>query len=155
VCYIGARIELHHIAAVKFERVIANTPGVEKWAVLPDMLNPLVWHGMFETDKEAATVRVHTLGSGVDPAEGDALMERGTPSDVASAAAKTQSATTLLRFARFPVTRVEPSPTGYRVIFLDFRFYSELSKRALASEVLLDQSLHVVKESLSFAQYVD
>ena len=77
------------------------------------------------------------------------------PSDVVSAAAKTQSAASLLRFARFPVTRVEKLPTGYRVIFLDFRFYSERTDRALASEVVFDHSLHVVKENLSFGQYID
>ena len=64
----------------------------------------------------------------------------------------------LLRFSRFPVTRMEGirfGAVGYRVLLYDFRFYDEVDHTALGSEVILDQSLHVVKESTSFAQTVN
>jgi len=58
-------------------------------------------------------------------------------------------------FARFPVTRVEETESGYRVMFIDFRFYNERARTAFAAEVLLDQSLDVVKDTLSFNKTVN
>jgi hypothetical protein len=75
-------------------------------------------------------------------------------SEVLARATATRSAQAFLRFARFPITRVDPSPPGYRVTFMDFRFYRPATATALGSEVLLDQSLSVVEENLSFVQRI-
>jgi len=153
LAYIGVRIELHRMAATKLEAVVRQTPGVEKWAVLPKMFNPLQWEGIIETETSVEKVGVDSLGGLVRAAD-VTRMDRGPRSAIVSRAANARSAAALLHFARFPVTRLEPMPSGYRVTFLDFRFYSEVTNTALASEVILDQSLHVVKESLSFAKTI-
>jgi len=153
--YIGARIELHSMAASKFESIVRNTPGVEKWAVLPTPLNPLAWQGMLETPAEAVSVTVHAIRGVIADENRYTRIERSSYSEIVTRAAATRDATSLLRFARFPVTRVERLRSGYRVTFLDFRFYTDWTRRSLACEVMLDESLHVVKESLSFAQYIN
>jgi len=40
------------------ETFVAHTPGTEKWAVFPTMLNPFEWEGIIQTDKEYIKVKV-------------------------------------------------------------------------------------------------
>jgi inner membrane protein len=151
VAYIGMRTELHAMAASKLAATAARIPGVVKSAVFPTIFDPLRWEGIIETKTSVSKIHVHALRG---PADADELvsMDLGPPSEIVTRASTARSAATLLRFARFPVTRVERLPPGYRVTFLDFRFYSETTNTALASEVILDESLHVVQESMSFVQ---
>ena len=155
LAYISARTELHRMAAANVEAIAAKTRGVENWAVLPEMLNPLHWEGVIETKTEVVKFPVYALRHPVAHLDEGTQMDRGPSSEIVAQAATARSAASLLRFARFPVTRVVQIPSGYRVTFLDFRFYSETTNTALASEVILDQSLHVVKEGLSFVQPIN
>src|SRR5262249_13350552 len=139
--YLGARIELHAMAQSKLDTLTAHFPSVvEDSAVLPQMWNPLIWEAIVESKRQISRLNVHALtSSGFPPAS--ALppdfrpMDRGPSSDLVVKAAAARSAATLLRFARFPVTRVQPLPPGYRITFIDFRFYREGTNTALASEV--------------------
>ncbi|HLH30039.1 MAG TPA: hypothetical protein VKY31_02475, partial [Terriglobia bacterium] len=82
-----------------------------------------------------------------------ARIERGTFSDIVMrATSESENAEALLRFARFPAYHAESKQNGYRVLVLDFRFYDNNDKTALGAEILLDRSLNITKEDLSFAE---
>jgi inner membrane protein len=149
IAYIGVRFELHEMASSKMEEFAARTPGADKWAVFPQMLNPLVWNGILQTKSQFVKVPIHvTEGVGKEVAR----VERGASTGLVKQAAEAVSADVLLRFARFPGVRTEGMQFGYRLTFFDFRFYNETDKTALGAEIIMDQSMHVTKESLSFAQ---
>ena len=154
VAYVGARIELRSMAASHVEEFVMKTPGVDKWTLFPDMVNPLAWDGIIQTRSQMLKIRVHAL-NGMQ--EEIARLSRGSPSDIVNRVAKTESAGALLRFSRFPVARIEGirfGSVGYRVMFFDFAFYNDANHTALGSEIILDQSLHVIKETLSFGQVI-
>ena len=157
--YIGARIELHAMAQTKLDTLTTHFPSVVgDSAVLPEMWNPLMWEGIVESKQQISRLSVHALTPSGFPPPTSGLppdfnpMDRGPSSQLVLKAAAARSAATLLRFARFPVTRVQPLLSGYRITFMDFRFYREGTNTALASEVTLDESLRVKKESLSFVE---
>jgi inner membrane protein len=150
--YVGVRIELHAIARSKLNSAVANSSSIEKLAVLPDMWNPFIWDGVVETDKQVQRFTLSVLtdrGLVVDsgPPPGFGRLDVRS-SRVVEQAAATESAAAVVCFARFPLIRVEQTASGYRVMFTDFRFYR--GGNVSGAEVILDQSLHVVKESLSF-----
>jgi inner membrane protein len=152
IAYIGARVELHSMAASHMAEFAQQTPAAEQWAVFPTILNPMLWTGIIQTKTEVMTRRLNArsgIQGGVD------RLSRGPSSGIVESAAKTKSADVLLRFSRFPVARVEDFGSGgYRVRFFDFRFYNDISGTALGAEIILDESLHVLKENLSFTQMV-
>jgi inner membrane protein len=151
VAYIGTRIELRNLAAGQMEAFVARTPGIEQSAVLPTMLNPFVWEGIVGTRTQWIKVKVHAI-HGVN---GEiARIERGAASDLVNRASGTESAEAFLRFARFPAVSVEGMEFGYRVVFMDFRFYNEARKTALGAEIFLDRSTNVTSQDVSFAESV-
>jgi len=153
--YAGVRAELHHMAALKLHAALMRTPAVEKWAVLPQMLSPFRWQGIIQTNQEVARVDVDAFRGLIQDSQTAVRMPRHGLTQITERAAQARSAATLLRFARFPVERVQPLSTGYRVLFVDFSFYNKLTNTSLASEVVLDKSLNVVQESLSFNHRLD
>lgn len=150
--YIGARVELHNHTKTQLDKFSEQVPGVEKTAVMPHMLDPLIWDGIVETDDDIRKVRIDAA-RGVDAEL--ARMHKAGPSPIIDHAAKARSAAVLLGFARFPVTRLEKLNSGYRVFFLDFRFFNENTRTAFAAEVRLDQSLNVVNENLGFNMRIE
>jgi inner membrane protein len=150
--YIGIRIDLHAEARDQLASYTSALPGVESSAVFPQMANPRLWDGIIETNEEMIKVRIDTR-HGVD---GElARMPKGASSEIIGHAATARSAETFIRFARFPIIRVDGIESGYRVTFIDFRFYNETTGTAFAAEVLLDQSLRVIKDSLGFNKPVN
>jgi hypothetical protein len=145
------RVELHEMAKARMKAFAAGTPAAAKWAVFPRMLDPFTWDGIAQVDNQLVRMRVHAL-NGVE--NEIARMDRGSSTEVVEQARKAESADVLLRFARFPAVQVENLDLGYRVTFLDFSFYSERFHTALACEVILDRTLRIVRESLSFDQSV-
>ena len=138
ITYIGARIELHSSAVahtnVYFRNSSVRVP--ERWALMPRMWNPMGW------DVIAA------YKDGV--ANNEVSMKTDLASPIVLQAATSHSAAALLRFARFPVTRVEKLQRGYRVTFLEFRFYSSETNTGLAAEVVMDDSLRIISDDISF-----
>ena len=150
--YIGTRVELRSLAAEHMETFVAKIPEVEQWAVFPTMLNPFAWEGIVGTKTDWLKVSVSsTNGVGGEVAR----IQRSAANDIVKRAAESESAAALLRFARFPAIRVEELEFGYRVLFMDFRFYNQTEKRALAAEILLDRSGNVTQEDLSFAERIN
>ncbi|HYR86217.1 MAG TPA: metal-dependent hydrolase [Terriglobia bacterium] len=152
LAYIGGRVELRNQARAQLSNFALTVPNFESSAVQPSMLNPWRWDGVIETRSELIKVQLHAL-RGVEREL--ARMPKSSPSEIIGHAASARSAAVFMGFARFPVTRVEETESGYRVMFIDFRFYNERTRTAFAAEVLLDQALDVVKDSLSFTKTVN
>ncbi len=155
VVYIGIRIELHSMATTELRNTLPQTGLVRMKAVLPQMLSLRMWEGVIETDQAIVRGPVVVLRPPVDIDAEAITMTRTPSSKVITRAATASSAAALLRFARFPVTRVEQLPSGYGVTFLDFRFYRETAKTALAAKIVLDESMNVTSEDLSFVHLID
>ena len=153
VLYIGARIELHAMALSNLKDQASQVSGVQTSAALPRMLTPQLWNGIIETNHSITQFPVYARRGPSPPGTRATQISRGPSGEVVERAANAPSAAALLRFARFPITRVEQLSSEYRVTFFDFRFYRQGT--ALASEVTLDQSMHVVKDNLSFVQSIE
>ena len=104
-----------------------------EWALLPNMWNPQRWDAILQSDDELFRFDVD-VRSRVQVDMPTVRMESASPSEIVNRAQVAPSSAALLRFGRFPVTRVGQSPSGHRVTFLDFRFYREAAGTALASE---------------------
>ena len=82
-------------------------------------------------------------------------LERTAPSKIPRQALDSRSAMVLLGFARFPVMRVRSTDVGDRIQIFDFRFYNATTNTALGSEIALDRSFHIRKETLSFQKTIE
>jgi hypothetical protein len=150
--YIAARVELHNMA-VSQVRQSANIRDADRLAVLPNV-NPRQWDVIAESKSQIvrfdwdawSQVRVESSVTTLDSASQSGIIEH---------ARTTPDARAMFRFARFPVTRLHKLPSGYRVTFMDFRFYREPAKTALATEVTLDESMKVLNEQTSFVQKIN
>ena len=150
--YVGGRLELRSLAASQIQTLAARTPGIEKWAVAPKILNPLSWQGFLQSKQKVVKFSIDPLDHLTTEI---ARMERGVVSEIPKPALDSQSARVLLPFARFPVMHVRNTDFGYRVQLFDFRFYNETTNTALGSEILLDRSFRILKETLSSQKMID
>jgi hypothetical protein len=82
-------------------------------------------------------------------------MDQALPSEIPKQALESESAKVLLPFARFPVMRVQGTDYGYRILIFDFRFYNETTNTALGSEIVLDRSFKITKETLAFQKTLE
>jgi hypothetical protein len=144
--YIAVRYELRNIAMQQLEAHLPNASGLQR-AALPQMLNPLVWTGMVETETSVSNSKIELLSNTLIPASS---MPKPPSSPVIDAARSTRTGRVFDGFARFPVAMVEEQPEGFRVLLIDYRFYRSSAGTALAAEIRLDPSLRVQSESMSF-----
>jgi len=141
--YVGFRLELRNLSR-------AYLAGFQKAAVSPLALNPFQWTGFIDNPRDVSVVGINAFRGVVsqpfslakDPA--NAIIVRASTS---------YSARAFLGFARFPVTTVRYRDSRYFVTFFDVRYYNGGS--ALGAKVLLDPSLQIVGESVSFVQPLD
>jgi inner membrane protein len=155
VLYVGGRIELHSLAASNAEAFIQQSRDTKKSAALPEMLNPLLWEVINQTDDGFVRFPVYARRRPATPIDELTQMRNSPSSEIITKAATSRSATVLMRFARFPIVDVDQLPSGYRVTFFDFRFYREATGTALGSVVRLDPSLRIEGENLSFVERID
>jgi inner membrane protein len=119
-------------------------------AALPHPANPLRWRGLVETGGSYDVEDVNLAGE-FDPTRG-MIFHKPEPSAALEAALHTAAIQEFLRFARFPLWRIEPvsePENGQRVEVLDMRFGTPLAPAFLASAVL-DSKLHAVETSFTF-----
>jgi len=145
--YIAVRYELRNMAMQQLQAHLPNASGLRQHAALPQMLNPLVWTGMVETETAVSNSSIELLSNNVIP---ESSMAKPPSSPVIAAARSTYTGRVFEGFARFPVAMVEEQPEGFRVLLIDYRFYRRSSGTALAAEIRLDPSLRVQSESMSF-----
>jgi inner membrane protein len=152
--YVGVRLQLHSMAEANLQHVARQVTGVTKTVVLPEIWSPLEWEGIVDTTAGLLRLPVHAFRPPAVSMDEFPRLQSSGPPHVIAHAARSESAAAFLRFARFPVIQVEPLASGYGVTFIDFRFYRGINGTALGAEVVLDSSLNVQKESLSFLQRV-
>jgi inner membrane protein len=145
-------VQLRNAAQHRLAEYSDGMPGYQRAAVLPQILNPFTWTGVIETDKEDLGVDINVATGKVVPT---ARISKTPVSPIVNRAASGKAARVFLDFARFPVTRTFPTASGYRVIFSDFRFYRETTRTAFGTEILLDDSLNILGESMSFNEDVE
>ena len=150
--YLGARFELRSLATSQLETLAARTPGTEKWGVSPDILNPLVWEGIVQSQKQMLKVSIDPLDELMTEIS---HMDRAGPAQIPKQALESESASALLPFARFPVLRIQGTDSGYRILIFDFRFYDESTNTALGTEIVLDRSFQITRETLSFQKTLE
>jgi inner membrane protein len=140
--YVGLRLELRNEA----RSYLADSP---KAAVSP-LLNPFRWIGLIDSPDAVSVVVINPLQGVV----GDQDRISKAPADgIVTQAALSRAATVFREFARFPVVNVQQRPPGYAVTFFDVRYFNGDS--AFGAKVLLDGSLQIVNDSLSFTQPLD
>ena len=145
MAYIGMILASRSVAQNRLANYTASRPEVVASSIGPRFMDPFGWVGFLETDDDISTVRIDVLK---DTIQKRRRMEKAPSAAVTEAADKTYSASVFRGFARSPITRVERSAAGNRVLFIDF-------KTALSAEVLLDDKLRVLRESLNFVDPLD
>lgn len=149
VLYVGARVELRSRARVHLAEFVRTIPETTQTAILPQMLSPFRWTGIVESDTKLWKLPVDT---GTGPGQAILEIEKMPYSVRTRRAAQAPTAAALLGFARFPFMLEQKLEDGYRVYFVDFRFYSETS--GLASAVVLDGNLDILADDWSFNRQI-
>src|SRR5262249_16530659 len=155
--YVGMRIELHSKAALTLQKMASDLGTNETAAVLPT-IDPRFWDVFGFSHDHLSKFRLCLAPC--DEADDQVLyMEKTGPSPIIARESGSPSAAAVMRFARFPVTSVSSTSSGYSVTFLDGRFLRtspdvKQSPEALAAIVTLDRNLRPVNETLSFVQTV-
>jgi len=156
--YVAVRIELHSQAASTLQKMSLNSNPSESTAVLPT-IDPRVWEVFAFSDDHIS--KSFVCLARCDEADDQVLyLEKTGPAAVIGRASRSPSAAAMMRFARFPVSSVVQTPSGFTVTFLDLRFLRaapdvrQAPDTALASIVTLDRNLRPVSETLSFVQTV-
>jgi inner membrane protein len=140
MAYIGMILASRSVAQNQLANYTASRPEVVASSIGPRFMDPFGWVGFLETDDDISTVRIDVLKDTIQKRD---RMEKAPSSPVTEAADKTYSASVFRGYARYLATHVERRGADYRVLFIDF-------KTALSAEVLLDDKLRVLRESLKF-----
>jgi inner membrane protein len=152
VLYIGAMVGLRSAAEHQLGQFMSNIPAITRSAVSPVALNPFRWTGFLETEDAISRVSIDIVGGKVERLD---QFPEGKSSPVIVAAESTYTGKVFSGFARFPISRVDPTPSGYRVLLFDYQFFRAGSITALAAEILIRRDLTVESESLSFTRRVE
>jgi hypothetical protein len=95
----------------------------------------------------------------IDPIDGTVTeinrMDRASRAQIPKQALESESASVLLDFARFPVMRIQGTDSGYRVLIFDYRFYDDTANTGLGTEIVLDRSFRITRETLSFQKTLE
>ena len=151
--YVAGMIALRDAARHRFETVVAKLPAVVKVAVGPEFLDPFEWTGFVETSQDVSSYRIDLIDGNIREAN---RLTNAPASRITAAAEATRTAEVFRSFARFPVRRVEQRQSGYRVLLIDFRFYRAAAARtALLADIVLNNDLQVLHESMSFTGSTD
>ena len=110
------------------------------------------WDGIVETNDALLKVNIDTARGVVNEV---ARMPKLQTSRIIARAAEAPSAGALLAFARFPVTRIHDAQFGYRVTFMDFRFYDEANQTSFAAQVQVDHLMNITKDTLGFNEAIE
>lgn len=121
----------------------------------PFSWNPFEWRGVVSTESTIEVVLVPSNQASFDP---DRSVTHYKPPDspALEIAVKTNAAAQFLRYAWFPLASVQQTQAGPHVEFRDLRFEpSDSTADNLRAIVVLDSSLHVEEEELTFAAKSD
>jgi inner membrane protein len=145
--YIGERVSVRNTAKMDLDAFTSKLADHQTSAVLPRFMDLHTWEGIVGTRESFVKVNIDTRNGAVTEI---ARIPKMKMSPIAEKAAATPTVKTFLGFARFPITRVQATESGYRVTFLDFRFYNPDTRSSFAAEVQMDHSMRVTNETLAF-----
>jgi inner membrane protein len=152
VVYGATMLQLRSKARARLTDFALHLPDADARGVSPHFLDPFQWSGFVTQRGES---RVVTIDSRTGEVHGQTTMGTAADSAVTRAVEASYAARVFRGFARFPVARVSRTESGYRVLLIDLRFYRPPSRTALSAEFLLDDTLRITAESISFVRNVD
>jgi membrane-bound metal-dependent hydrolase YbcI (DUF457 family) len=141
---IGGRAVAHWQAVALLDS--RNYRGQTPLAVsaFPNPSNPLLWSGVVETDNMIVSVGVSPVGA-FDPEAGDVRF-KPEPSTMLKNAAVSHAGAEFLKFARFPLARVQHESDGFVVRIRDMRFAQDATERRGLAAVIHEDAQGVVTE---------
>jgi inner membrane protein len=122
--YEGGRGMVHARAAAMMESRVYEDSAPVRVAAMPDPANPLLWHGLVETESFYALEEFNVAGAGFDPSRAE-ILRKPEPDSAIDAAQRTRTFHQFLQWSQFPLWRVLPvsSPdNGKEVLAVDLRF---------------------------------
>ena len=151
-----ARAVLHARAIAQLQARLYENAAPLDTAALPESFSPFVWHGVVESERAYALLRVNTLGQ-LDTASAQVFFKAPLEPTI-QAAQQTEIFRYFEYFARFPVwaeTRValENGP-GERVELADLRF-GEPERGSFHCIALENSAFHVMQTWFTFGSGVD
>ncbi|MGB6431588.1 MAG: metal-dependent hydrolase [Candidatus Acidiferrales bacterium] len=134
------------IAAREYHGEAANTAEA-----FPQSASPLAWSGVVDTDDTIDEVDVSfAAGATFDP-ESARVFYKAEASPALEAAQQSDVGAAFLKFARFPLARVEGLGDGHRVMLRDLRFDTgPRAERNVFAEIDVDASNQVTQEKFLF-----
>jgi len=150
LCYNGGRAVLHARAVAMLDSRIYQDAEPLRVAALPHPVNPLRWRGLVETNNFYAVVELN-LAADFDPTHA-VIFHKPDPDPALDAARRTTTFQEFLRFAQFPLWRVEPAqePENSKLVeALDMRFGTPLQPGFMAT-ALLNANLRVIQTQFQF-----
>jgi inner membrane protein len=145
-----ARFVLHQravalLAGREYRGESANSAGA-----FPESLSPLAWSGVVDTDDTMDEVEVSLAPGAVFDPESAKVFYKAEESAALDAARGSAVGAAFLRFARFPLARVEPTDGGYRITMRDLRFDSAHAERNVMAEIDVDGNGDVTRQEFLF-----
>ena len=149
--YLGTRADLRSRAIDMLNsREYHGTPPLAVGA-FPAALSPFRWRGVISTDN---TIQETELSLGTDSQfDPDRTITHYKPptSGALDVAQNTETAKRFLAYARFPLAKLEPCETGYRVTVRDMGFASnDGSPDNIIAIVRLDPNLKIISQALLY-----
>jgi inner membrane protein len=154
--YLAARAGLHSRAVDELNSREYHGAAPLDVGAFPSALSPLAWRGVASTDNAIDVVEIPLApGAGFDP---DRAVAHYKPEDFAPlvAAEGTEAARTFLRYARFPLARLERGGEGYQLLLRDMRFApSDRGADNIVVRVALSRDLRVMRQEFRYAGSAD
>jgi len=146
------RFVLQQRAKAEMEARVYHGETPNAVAALPESSSPLTWHGVVDTDDAMDLVEVpFAPGTMFDP-ESARVFYKAEASPALEAAQRSDAGVAFLKFARFPLARVEREGDGYRIVMRDLRFDAEPhADRNVIAQVDVDANNQVTRQELLFS----
>lgn len=146
VLVIGGRALAHERAVALLDSRTYRGQTPLAVAAFPSSSNPLLWPGIVETDNMILSVDVALFpGRAFDP---DAAEVHYKPeaSVMLKNALVSPAAAEYLKFARFPIARVQPKDSGFQVRIRDMRFASGFDGQSSLEAVIQENAQGVATQ---------
>jgi len=120
-------------------------------AAFPQSSSPLYWSGVVDTDDTMDEVNVSLAPGAVFDPESARVFYKAAASSALDAARRSDVGVAFLKFARFPLARVQPSGDGYRIVLRDLRFDTEPhADRNVIAQIDVDANNQVTQQEFLF-----
>jgi inner membrane protein len=149
--FCSGRFVLHQravalLAAREYHGEAANAAGA-----FPQSSSPLAWSGVVDTDDTMNEVEVSFAPGAMFDPESARVLYKAEASPALDAAQRSDVGMAFLRFARFPLARVQPSGDGYRIVLRDLRFDTgPRADRTVVAQIDVDANNQITQQEFLF-----